>query len=132
MKKSTWVFVITGMVLLTCIAWFASAQFRLSRIDLLQVAVLLMILGFAVFIGISRLKSERRGQPSEDELSRNIMRKASSVSYFISIYMWLGLMYFSPRLGMDSEMLIGTGILGMAILLAICYLVIYLKGLRDA
>jgi hypothetical protein len=132
MKKSILVFVITGLVLLTCLAWFAKANFRFTLVDLLQIVILVVVLGFALYIGISRLKSARRGQPSEDELSVGIMRRASSLSYYISIYMWLGLSYFSDRLGLDMQALIGTGILGMALCLAICYLVIYLRGMRDA
>jgi hypothetical protein len=132
MKKSTLVFAVTGLVLFGCLLWVTSAKFRLSWVDILQIGILLLVLGFAVYIGISRLKSERRGQPAEDELSRNIMRKASSLSYYISLYWWLGLMYFSNRLGMEIDVLIGLGILGMAFCLASCYLVIYLRGMRDA
>ena len=63
---------------------------------------------------ISRLKSERRREPVEDELSIKIMRKASSAAYYISIYMWLVFMYISDKIELESHSLIGVWILGMA------------------
>jgi hypothetical protein len=132
MKKSMLVFLVAGLVTISCLLWFLRAGFSFELTDLLQIGIILVVLGFAVFIGISRFRSERRGQPSEDELSKNLMKRASSLSYFISLYWWLLLMYFSDRTSLERGSFIGAGILGMAVILAVCYLFFYFRGLRDA
>ena len=37
------------------------------------IAVGILVVGFAIFLGIRRFKSEKRGEPSEDELSKSIL-----------------------------------------------------------
>jgi len=59
------------------------------------------------------------------------MKKASSLSYFISLYLWLAIMYFSEKLNYETHTIIGAGILGMALVFAVCWLVFNFRGIRD-
>jgi hypothetical protein len=92
----------------------------------------LILIGFGAFFGLSRLRSAKRGEPPEDELSKKILQKASSVSYYISIYMWLGFGYLSDKTKIESHTLIGAGILGMAILFFACWIFYKIRGMKDA
>jgi peptidoglycan/LPS O-acetylase OafA/YrhL len=86
---------------------------------------------FAAFIGYKRLSSAKRGEPPEDELSKKVMQKTSSLSYYISLYLWLAIMYFSDRIHYETHTVIGAGILGMAVVFAICWLVFNFRGVRN-
>jgi hypothetical protein len=71
---------------------------------------------------------------SEAQVVVNLRRMSCqkrSISYYISIYFWLVLMNFSDRIKLESHSLIGAGVLGMAIIFALCWLVIWLTGLRN-
>ena len=59
------------------------------------------------------------------------MVKASSLSYFISLYLWVFVIYISDRVAVDIEVLIGSGVLGMAIIFTICWLILKFKGVRN-
>ena len=131
MKKSFFLFVVVAILITTIAIWFVNANLNISGSELYQIPIIIAIIGFALFIGISRYKSEKRGEPTDDELSKKIMQKASSISYFVSIYLWLVIMYISSKGIYDTEVLFGWGILGMALILAISWAVIYKVGIRS-
>lgn len=131
MKKAVIIFIVTALVIAGAILWLMSISGNLKLADFLSFTVLVLVVGFALFIGFKKLSSARRGEPVEDELSRKIMRKTSSLSYYISLYLWLAIMYFSDRLSFETHTIIGMGILGMAVVFAICWLVFNFTGIKD-
>jgi peptidoglycan/LPS O-acetylase OafA/YrhL len=131
MKRSYLALIISGLVLLTTIIWFISTKKPADVLGVVQFGIILVLIGFGVYVGISRLKSENKGEPAEDELSKTILQKASSMSYYISIYMWLGFMYFSEKTKWENHTLIGAGILGMAVLFFVCWIIYKIKGVKD-
>ncbi|MBK6346807.1 MAG: hypothetical protein IPF68_12905 [Bacteroidales bacterium] len=131
MKKSMLVFVVAGLVLLTTILWMVKSAGLLDATDTIQFGVIGLLIAFAVFVGFRRLKSERRGEPVEDELSKHILQKTAAWSYYISLYLWVAMIYIKDRVEMDNEQLIGTGVLGMAVTFVVCWLFIKFRGLRH-
>jgi peptidoglycan/LPS O-acetylase OafA/YrhL len=131
MKKSVLVFVVAALVLATVGLWIFSGLATLKPMDLVSFGVIIIIVAFAVFIGFKRLNSARRGEPAEDELSKKVMQKTASMSYYISLYWWLVLMYFTDKLNYETHTYIAAGILGMAVIFAICWLVFNLRGFRN-
>jgi len=131
MKKAVIIFILTALVIAGAILWLTSISGNLSLVDFMSFAVLVLVVGFALFIGFKKLSSARRGEPVEDELSRKIMRKTSSLSYYISLYLWLAIMYFSDRFVLETHTIIGMGILGMAIVFAVCWLVFNFTGIKN-
>jgi hypothetical protein len=132
MKKSYLALVISAVVLATTIFWIISSKPTLSLAGIAQFSIILVLIGFGIYVGISRLKSEKLGEPAEDEMSRKIMQKASSTSFYISLYVWLGVMYYSDKTKMETHSLIGAGILGMAIAFFICWIFYKIRGMKDA
>ncbi len=114
MKKTVIIFILAALVLLSLVLWVVSANMSWNFQEVLMVSGVVIICGFAVYIGLKRVQSSVRKEPAEDELSKMVMTRASALSYFISIYLWLALMYFSDRINLESHTLIGAGILGMA------------------
>jgi peptidoglycan/LPS O-acetylase OafA/YrhL len=131
MKKAVLVFVIAALVLITCGIWFFSSSASFTPLNLFNFGVIFLVVGFAIYFGFKRLISAKRGEPAEDELSKKIMRKTAAMSYFISLYLWLALMYFSDRINLETHSVIGIGILGMAITFAICWLVFNFRGIKN-
>ncbi len=131
MKRAILIFILSALVIITSVFWFANAKINLNLGLIMQFAVLVMVVGLAVFIGVKRLRSVRRGEPAEDELSRRIMVKASSVSFYISIYLWLFIMFFSERIDLPNHTLIGIGILGMAVVFVLSWVILTFRGVKD-
>ena len=131
MKKAVIVFIVAALVLITTGFWFFSNSAKLNTIDLVSFGVIILVVGFAVFLGYKRLTSAKRGEPAEDELSKKVLQKTAAFSYYISLYLWLAVMYFSDKLKYETHTLLAAGILGMAVTFAICWLVFNFRGIRN-
>ena len=131
MKKSVIIFVVAALVLFAAVLWMLSSSGDFKTNELGSFVIIFLLVVFAVFIGFKRLSSARRGEPAEDELSKKVMQKTASLSYYISIYLWLIIGYFSERLDYETHTLIGAGIIGMAITFAVCWLIVNFRGLRN-
>jgi peptidoglycan/LPS O-acetylase OafA/YrhL len=131
MKKALIIFIVAALVIATSILWFMSFSEKLRLADLVTAAVLILVVGFALFIGFKKMSSARRGEPVEDEMSKKVMRKTASYSYYISLYLWLAIMYFSDKMDFETHVIIGSGILGMALVFTGCWLIFNFRGVRN-
>lgn len=131
MKKSLIVFILAGLVLLTSGLWFFKSFELLNTIDFLHFGVITLMVGFAVFIGLKRLGSEKRGEPVEDELSKKILQRTAAISYYISLYIWVFLIFLKDRVEFETEELLGTGILAMAVTFGVSWLILNFKGIKN-
>lgn len=119
------------MILVLTGLWFFNSPGRLSLPGILGFCVILIVVVFAIFIGFRKLNGTIKGEPAEDELSKKILRKTSSLSFYISLYLWLAIMYFSEKLEYETHTYIAAGILGMALIFAICWLIINFTGVKN-
>jgi peptidoglycan/LPS O-acetylase OafA/YrhL len=131
MKKAVIIFIVAGLIIATSILWFMSFSENLKLADLVSAAVLILVVGFALFIGFKKMSSARRGEPVEDEMSKKVMQKTASYSYYISLYLWLAIMYFSDKMDYETHVFIGSGILGMALVFTVCWLIFNFRGVRN-
>ena len=131
MKKTGLIFILAVLVLITVGFWFFSGSNVHKPMDLVSLGVIILVIAFAVFVGYKKVISVQRGEPAEDELSKKVMQKTAAWSYYISLYLWLAIMYFSDRIELENHSLIGMGILGMAVVFAISWLVIYFGGINN-
>ncbi len=131
MKRTIIIFVIAALVIFTLILWALNAKLSGNIQEILMIGTAFIVVGFAVYIGIARVKGSLRKEPLEDELSKKVMTKTSSLSYYISLYLWLFIMYISDRTTMHTHTLIGAGILGMAVIFFLSWLGIKIYGMRN-
>jgi hypothetical protein len=131
MNRTIVIFVVAAMVLISLILWVLNSQFSVNAQEMPMIAIVLIVVGFAIFVGMNRAKSMLRKEPVEDELSQAVMTKASSISYYVSIYLWLLIMYVSDKTTMPAHTLIGPGILGMAILFVLSWVAIKMTGVKN-
>ncbi len=131
MKKAVIIFIVAALVIAAAIIWLMSISGNLNPVDIISFAILILVVGLALFIGFKKMSSARRGEPVEDELSKKVMRKTASLSYYISLYLWLVIMYFSDKFNYEAHIIIGGGILGMAIVFTVCWLVFNFTGIKN-
>lgn len=129
MKNLIVLAIILVLVVFTAFLWLRNENLELE--ELTSLGVILSVVGFAVFILIRRIKSWKVGEPQEDELSKMVMLRTSSVSYFISLYFWVFLLWLKDRIVFDQEQLIGTGILGMAVIFALSWGFYHFRGVSN-
>ena len=131
MKRSLLVFIVAGLLIIGVVIWIITSSTILKEIDFLHLGIITALVAFAIFFGIKRIKSERRKEPVEDEMSKKILQKTAALSYYISLYMWVFIIFIKDRIEMDTEEWIGTGVLGMAITFAVTWIFFYFKGLKN-
>ena len=131
MKRTVIMFVVAALVLTSLIIWALNARIAGNIQEILMMAGGLVLVGFAIYVAVTRARSSMRNEPPEDELSKKVMVKASSLSYYISIYLWLFLMYISDRVTWETHTLLGAGILGMAIIFFLSWLWAKFYGVRN-
>jgi peptidoglycan/LPS O-acetylase OafA/YrhL len=131
MKKSVITFIIAALVIITTLLWIFSGSGKINPVELVSLGVIILVVVFAIFVGFKRISSVKKGEPAEDEMSKKVMQKTSSLSYYISLYLWLAIMYFSDKFKYEIHTVIGAGILGMAVIFGICWLVFNFRGVRN-
>ena len=131
MKKTVILFILAALVLLTVGFWFFSGSTKLGILELVNIGIIVLLIAFALLVGIKRLSATKKGEPAEDEMSKKVVLKTSSLSYYISIYLWLAISYFSDRIPYETHTIIGVGILGMAVTFGICWLFFNFRGIRN-
>ena len=128
MKKGLLMILLAALVIVSVIIWLLDGKNEIKIGTLVMLSTILLVTGFAVALAISKLKSAKEGLASEDELSQLLKDKASSRSYYVSLYWWLIVMYMSDKTSVATDTLIGVGILGMAVLFAGFWIYFNFKG----
>ncbi len=131
MKKTVVLFVICALIVAALVLWAVQGRLAGNLGEILQAGVVLVLVGFALWLGLKRLQSARRRERAEDELSRSIMTRASSLAYYVSIYLWLFVMYVSDKARLETHTLVGAGILGMAVVFLLCWLGVRIFGIKN-
>lgn len=129
MKNIIGLAILLVLVLFSVILWLGKESLGLEEIT--SLGVILAVVGFAVFILIRRIKSWKTGEPQEDELSKKVMLRTSSLSYYISLYFWVFLLWLKDRVAFEQEQLLGTGILGMAVIFALSWVYFHFRGVPN-
>ena len=119
------------MVFVTTIIWIEKSQYSGSVREILMFSGVFLVIAFAFFIGMQHIKSLKNKEPVEDELSKKILLKTSSLSFHLSIFLWTIILTFSDSIKLETHIVIGMGILGMAIIFLFCWIGIKLFGLKN-
>ncbi len=128
MKKAIFTVVLAAVVIISLIFWMVNPATSYDFQELLMILGLVLVVGFALFLAFRRMRDARKQLPGEDEMSKKIMRRGAATAYYVSLYLWLLIMIFEERIGMERSSLIGAGILGMAIIWVLSW--IYQRYIR--
>ena len=99
--------------------------------EIIFVAVIVILFIVSIFFTIKRMKNRKQGLPEEDELSKKIMNKAGAKSFFVSLFLWLALLYIHNHTTVDTEILFGYGIIGMAFIFITFTIIFNIRGIKD-
>ena len=126
---------IVGIVLAIILVfgiWVLVLTEIIDKNDLLQSSfVLVIVVGFGLLVTFRRFISIRKGEPTDDELSKLILQKSSSLSFYVSLYLWLIISYLYDKVSLETEQIIGYGIIGMAIIFVGIWSFLKIKGLKN-
>jgi len=131
MKKGFLALLVSVLVVAATVVWFFIVEKPIPATEIINFGVIVVLVGFGLYFAYRRFSSANRGEPQEDELSKKIMQKTAAWSYYISLFMWLFMGWISDRLSMDMGEVIGTGILGMAVIFFGCWIAVKLRGIRN-
>lgn len=128
MRRAIFIAVISLLVVGTFVVWIvnteraAETKPSLDVTSILMVAVAVVVLFYAALAVLKRIRDAKNNLPSEDEMSKKILRRGAATSYYVSLYLWLAIMFFEENINLERHTLIGAGILGMAIIYALSWL----------
>jgi peptidoglycan/LPS O-acetylase OafA/YrhL len=130
--KRVWIaFAVAFLVLATSAIWFFGTEDHNVGFEIVSFGVIIVLAGLGLLFAFRRLSSVKRGEPQEDELSKRILQKSSAWSYYISLYMWVFMIWLKDRVTLDTEQVLGAGILSMAVIWFACWIVIRSRGIRN-
>ena len=131
MRKPIMILLLAGLMLFTVILRMFQTNPNANSEEMNHFVLMLILVGLGTIIGIYRLKKQRQGVPSEDEFSKKILNKASSASFYLSIFMWVAMNYIFHKLELNKDLLVMTGVLGMSVLFCSCWVYYRVWGTRD-
>ena len=131
--KNVIVMALMGIVVLFGVIFYylGSANLELGDIILIVLPIILVI-GVMVIIW-DKIKNIRAGLPSEDERAKKLNWKAGAYSYFATIWIAVGLMWyniFAENLNLHI-LNVGQVIAAIILLSAICFFVFNLYFMRK-
>lgn len=131
MKRGVIALLVSATVLATTAFWFFGVEKSVNAHDILSFAIIIILVGFGIWFAIRRFSSAYKGEPQEDELSKKLVQKTAAWSYYISLYMWVFMIWLKDRVTLDTEEVLGAGILSMAVIFLLCFIFHRLRGLRH-
>jgi hypothetical protein len=122
MKKAILMIVVSGLVLLTMIAWWISSGSVLSEMGIVIGISILIIVAIMLLESRKRIKEAKLNLPSDDELTKVADFKAGYYSYLISVYIWL-ILYFVKDLLPTRTHILAIGIILMAVVFLVARMI---------
>ena len=134
MKKtqSMLILVLAGAVTFSMGLWFYAQREPLSVTEYVVAGLVLLVVVFSLIVGRKRIRDEKRGLPAEDELSRDIKRRAAANAFMWSFYLWTLITAFTVDSDIRPELPLEAGLLGMAVLFVAFWAYSSKTGTRDA
>ncbi len=119
------IMIVSLFVIATGILWVITSSMDGDFTGAVLGAIIaITILVFAIFVFVRGNRDLREGYPIKDERSRRVIEKASSTAFYVSLYLFLAIGYFSHGLirFRDVSQAAGVGVGGMALLFLIFWL----------
>jgi len=131
MKRGIIALLVSAIVLAATAYWFFGTEKSVNVHKILSFGVIIVLVGFGIWFAVRKFSAVRRGEPQEDELSKKIVQKSAAWSYYISLYMWVFMIWLNDRVTMETEEVLGAGILSMALIFMFCFIFHRLRGVRN-
>lgn len=131
MKKTILSLVLAILCIILIVYFIVSSSGSMFSLDFIIIPYLIVVFIFGLYMGVSRLLSLRNSEPIDDEMSKKIKMKAASYSYYISLYMWILVIFLKDRINYDKDELFGIGIVIMSFIFITTWSILRLRGIRG-
>lgn len=126
------IFFITFVVILAAIQIFQTGTNNTNSIsEYIFVGVIFVLFLVGIILSIKKLKSTNQGLPEEDEMSTKIFNKAAAISFYVSMFIWLIIIYIHKSNAEIANVNIGYGIISMALIFILNLIYFQIKGIND-
>jgi len=118
--------IIISLIVIVTSTLFATQSFRSGEIvgGILGIIIALIILTFAAIVYKRGNSDIRKGLPIKDERSKKVLEKASSMAFYVSLYLLLAIGFISEKIinFRDVSQAISISVGGMALLFLIFWI----------
>ncbi len=127
------VFILTYVIILAGIGIFQTGMIDGSHklTEYIFVGVILILFLIGIILSIKRYRLDKQELAIEDELSIKIVNKSASYSYYLSLFLWLIIIFIQSRTNLVGSILMGYGIIGMAVTFLLCLTYFNFKGVKS-
>jgi len=98
------------------------------KVELLYVIMLTILFGLGLVLLSKRSRDVKMGLATDDELSRMIMHKSGSVTFFSSLLIWIIILFLEVHTNIESRLLIAFAIVTICIVFIIFWLIFNFLG----
>ena len=117
----TWALVLSGMWIIR------PGSTDSTMLEYIYVGVIMCFFILSNVFWYKRIQRIRKKLPTDDELSKMVDQKSAGLAYYSSIILWLCLILLQLLFNIEMKWIIAFGVIGMAFLYVICWIVIYNK-----
>ncbi len=129
--KSLISFISPALGLTLLVLWIFMAKEPFDSIGYLIFALSVFMICFGIYFKVQSYKNQKIGLTSDDELSNRIKERATAKAFNISFYMWLFMILFVKDIEPKVKIIMGFGLLGMALVFFLNWLYYSKVGISD-
>jgi len=98
--------------------------------EIIYVTMLGILAGLGILLAAGRSKDLKAGLPVEDELSRQHLNRAGSISFFFSLLIWLIILFLEAHQVMmtETKLLLAFGLIASCFVFLLTWIVINFRG----
>ncbi len=131
-KTKTTIIILIGLIFTYAIGILMYSRFaslKYTDYFIYTVVAFIVIIGLAG--AIKKLKAEKKGLTTEDELIKKIKLKAAVHAFTASFYLWIFILLFTVNSSISNKVLLGISIIGMALVFLRFWFYYNKRGLTD-
>lgn len=129
--KTALILVLVGAVMFSGGLWLYSTGKSLGLLEIGTAILVLVVVVLSLFVGLKRIKDEKKGLPVDDELSLRIKQKAGASAFSVSFILWPIILIFTMDTDLDVRIPIEIGILAMGLIFIGFWIYYSRMGLKD-
>lgn len=129
--KTALILVLVGAVMFSGGLWVYSTSKSLGLLEIGTAILVLIVVLLSLFVGLKRIKDEKKGLPVDDELSLRIKQKAGASAFSVSFILWPIILIFTMDSDLDVRIPIEIGILAMGLIFIGFWIYYSRMGLKD-
>ncbi len=129
--KTALILVLVGAVMFSGGLWLYSTGKSLGLLEIGTAILVLIVVLLSLFVGLKRIKDEKKGLPVDDELSLRIKQKAGASAFSVSFILWPIILIFTMDSDLDVRIPIEIGILAMGLIFIGFWIYFSRMGLKD-